>query len=316
MTEGVDWVLEGVSRRGWQGRVVRAERVGDLRNAIERLRAEGLLDEAFAGERLSFFSFDLPDDLPEARSLIVIAVPASAVRLTFHWKGAAREAVLPPTYAGYNATTRRVQDAVTSMLEEGGWRSARPLLPLKTLAAHSGLATYGRNNITYVPGMGSYAQLVALFSDLPCEEDVWGEPAMLERCEACRACWKACRSGAIPEGRFLLRAERCLTYHNERQIPFPDWIEHGWHNSLMGCLQCQRVCPEDKPFRKWVEEGEAFSEQETSLLLDGPAREALPEALAEKLAKLDLLDDLGVLGRNLGALMKAKGGRGSVIGDQ
>src|SRR3972149_4889651 len=135
MTEGVDWVLEGVSRRGWQGRVVRAERGGGLGDAIERVRGG-----------------------------VVIAVPAPGVRLTFHGKGAAREAVLPPTYAGYNATTRRVQDAVTSMLEEGGWRSARPLLPLKTLAAHSGLATYGRNNITYVPGMGSYAQLVALFS--------------------------------------------------------------------------------------------------------------------------------------------------------
>src|SRR3972149_9308937 len=167
MTEGVDRVLEGVSRRGWQGRVVRAERVGGLGNAIERLRAEGLLDEAFAGERLSFFSFDLPDDLPEARSLIVIAVPASAVRLTFHWKGAAREAVLPPTYAGHNAPTRRVQEAVMSMLAEGGWRSARPLLPLKTLAAHSGLAKYGRDNITYVPGRGGTPHPAPPFSDLP-----------------------------------------------------------------------------------------------------------------------------------------------------
>src|SRR3989304_2615832 len=96
MTEAADRLLEVVGKRGWQGRVVRAERVGGWGNAIERLRAEGLLDEAFAGERLSFFSFDLPDDLPEARSLIVIAVPASAGRLTFHWKGAARRPLFRP----------------------------------------------------------------------------------------------------------------------------------------------------------------------------------------------------------------------------
>jgi epoxyqueuosine reductase len=303
MTEAVDRVLEGVSRRGWQARVVRAERVDDLRRVIEGLRADGLLDETFATERLAFFSFDLPAELPEARSLIVIAVPAPAVRLTFHWHGDAREALLPPTYAGYNTTTKGVQDGVAAILAEGGWRSAPPLLPLKTLAVRSGLAAYGRNNITYVPGMGSYAQLVALFSDLPCEGDGWREPVMLERCESCEACRKACRSKAIPEDRFLLRAERCLTYHNESARPFPGWIEDGWHHALMGCMQCQRVCPEDKPFREWVEAGGEFGEDEAALLLSGPRREDLPAGVAEKLARLELLDDLTILSRNLGMLI-------------
>jgi epoxyqueuosine reductase len=275
----------------------------DLRRVIDGLRADGRLDETFAEDRLSFFSFRLPDDLPEARSLIAVAVPAPAVRLTFRWRGAARETLLPPTYAGYGATTRRVQDGMTSILADGGWHSARPLLPLKTLAARSGLAKYGRNNITYVPGMGSYAQLVGLFSDLPCEEDAWAEPAILERCETCEACRRVCPSGAIPEHRFLLRAERCLTYHNESPRPFPEWIEGTWHHTLMGCMQCQKACPEDKPFREWVDEGEEFTEDETALLLGGPSREQLPDTLAAKLAKLELLEDLPILARNLGAVI-------------
>ncbi len=303
MAVAIDQLLDGIQQRGWQGRVARAERVEALRRAIEEPRADGRLDGAFAQERLSFFCFDLPADLAEARSLIVIAVPAPAVRLTFHWQGAARKALLPPTYAGYGTTTRRVQEVVASILQQGGWRSASSLLPLKTLAVRSGLAKYGRNNIAYVPGMGSYAQLVALFSDLPCEEDEWAVPGMLERCERCDACRRACWGGAIPEDRFLLRAERCLTYHNESLRPFPDWFGREWHNALMGCMRCQNVCPEDKPFRGWLEEGEEFDEDATALLLAGPSQEELPEALASKLSRLELLEDLSILGRNLRAVM-------------
>lgn len=293
-----------LARRGWQGRVVRAERRDDLRLAIERPSLEGLLDGTFAQERLSFFTFELPPELPEARSLIVIAVPAPAVRLTFRWRGEARHAVLPPTYAGYGATTRGVQDEVAALLRPAGWRTARPLLPLKTLAVRSGLADYGRNNLTYVNGLGSYAQLVGLYSDLPCDGDSWREPVMMARCETCAACRKACRGGAISGDRFLLRAERCLTYHNERAGAFPDWIEADWHHALMGCMECQRVCPEDVPFRGRILDGEEFTEQETEQLLECASAQALPESLKEKLAELELLEDLSILGRNLSALLQ------------
>jgi epoxyqueuosine reductase len=40
---------------------------------------------------------------------------------------------------------------------------ALSLLPLKSLAVRSGLAAYGRNNVCYVPGMGSFLELVGLY---------------------------------------------------------------------------------------------------------------------------------------------------------
>jgi epoxyqueuosine reductase len=296
--------LGAIEQRGWSARVVRIERLEDLRRAIEEPRAGGLFDGTFAQERLSFFSFDPPAELPEARSILVIAVPAPAVRLTFRWQDEACTALLPPTYAGYEATTRGVQEEAASILAPDGWRTWLPLLPLKTLAVRSGLAEYGRNNIGYVRGMGSHTQLVGLFSDLPCERDDWREPVMLARCATCEACRRACRGGAIPEDRFLLRAERCLTYHNERAHPFPMWIEPDWHHALMGCMRCQEVCPEDKVRWGAFQTGEAFDEDETALLLAGPAQEDLPRALEAKLSHLELLDDLSILSRNLRALLR------------
>jgi epoxyqueuosine reductase len=304
MTEAKARFLSAVEQRGWSARVVRIGRLEDLRRAIEEPRARELLDATFARERLSFFSFDPPAELPEARSILVIAVPAPPVGLTFRWQDEAHAALLPPTYAGYEATTRRVQEEAAWILAGDGWRISPPLLPLKTLAVRSSLAEYGRNNIGYVRGMGSHTQLVGLFSDLPCERDDWREPVMLARCATCEACRRSCRGGAIPEDRFLLRAERCLTYHNERAHPFPMWIEPGWHHALMGCMRCQEVCPEDKDRWGTYQPGEAFDEDETALLLTGPRREDLPSALEAKLLQLELLDDLSILSRNLRALLR------------
>jgi epoxyqueuosine reductase len=65
-------------------------------------------------------------------------------------------------------------------------------------------------------------------------------------------------------------------------------------------MRCQRICPENKPFLEWVEGDAAFSEEETGLLLAGAAPDRLPAATLKKLERLELMDYLDVLPRNLG----------------
>ena len=109
-----------------------------------------------------------------------------------------------------------------------------------------------------------------------------------------------------PSERFLLHAERCITFHNEKpgDIPFPAWIDPSWHNCLVGCLHCQRVCPQNREFLHWVEERVEFSQEETALLLQGVALDQLPPATAKKLEQSDMVELLDVLPRNLGVLLK------------
>jgi len=125
--------------------------------------------------------------------------------------------------------------------------------------------------------MGSFLQLVAVYSDMPREEDRWQEAAMLEKVEDCDLCRRACPTGAISVDRFLLRAERCISYQNEKRgdVPFPSWMDVSWHNCLEGCMRCQRACPLNKQFLGWVGEEEEFSEEETRLLLNGASRDNL-----------------------------------------
>ena len=106
--------------------------------------------------------------------------------------------------------------------------------------------------------------------------------------------------------RFLIRAERCLVYHNERpaEYPFPAWVDPSAHHCLMGCMYCQQYCPEDKPFLDWIEGEIEFSEEETSLLLKGVSLEQLSAPTKTRLELLGLLESLDILPRNLGVLFK------------
>jgi len=187
------------------------------------------------------------------------------------------------------------------LLAPFGYRVIPARLPQKLLAVHSGLAEYGRNNICYIPGFGSFFQPTVFFSDLPCEEDDWRELRSMERCQSCKACMLKCPTGAITEERFLLHAERCLVFHNERPggIPFPSWIDRSAHNCLMGCMICQKFCPENKPVLNWFEGDEKFSNEETTLLMEGASREQFPAGMVKKLERLELLEDLDKLPRNL-----------------
>ncbi len=309
MARFVDELFDRLRELGYQARMISVEHLPLLQKQVEEQRSQKLLDSQFFEERLSWVRFEVPESLPKAQSIVVVAVPRPQTRAVFTWNGVRRPIILPPTYTAYDTINKQVQDLLAQLLSEKRYTVTRTALPLKLLAARSGLVQYGRNNITYASGLGSFLQLAAYYSDMPCEHDDWQEPTMMQACEKCDLCRRACPTGAIPSDRFLLRAELCISYHNEKKgdIPFPSWMKASWHNCIEGCMRCQRACPVDKQFLDWVEDEEEFSEEETTLLLSGASREKLSEETIRKLAHLSILDDIGILPRNLGVFFKKQG---------
>jgi epoxyqueuosine reductase len=302
VTQGLFGPLE---ERGYRGRVLPIQRLSDLQEELEARHTQGLLDEELYQEHLSVFSFRPPEGLPETRCLIVVAVPQPQMRVTFTWDGKPLPVIVPPTYYPAQQVDRQVENILAGTLRLDGYRVAQAVVPKKLLATRSGLGAYGRNNLCYVDGMGSFHRLVAFYSDLPCPEDRWQEPGTMESCRDCSACLHNCPTGAITSERFLLHAERCITFHNEKpgDVPFPAWIDPSWHNCLVGCLTCQRVCPQNRDFLDRVAEGPEFSQEETALLLRGVTLDQLAAATAEKLARFDMVDLPGFLPRNLGVFL-------------
>jgi len=291
---------EELANQGYQCKIISSEHIHDLQAEIASQHRQGLFDEEFFTEELAGFDFKIADGLAGSKSLIVVAAPQPPVRITFNRQGESYHGIIPPTYS--YETDRLIQNLLEHQLKPAGFQVKKANLPWKLLAAHSGMAQYGKNNITYVNGLGSYHRLVAFISDLPGAEDHWQAPQVLERCENCKACMKACPTGAITADRFLLNGERCLTFRNERREDFPHWIKPSWHNCLVGCLYCQKACPVNKDIPLPIEDGPVFSDNETALILQGTPKSKLPRKAIEKLESLDMIEYLPVLGRNLKVL--------------
>ena len=293
-----------LAARGYQARVIPIHRLAELREEIEGRYQQGQLDGDLYSRYLSSFAHEAPADFPEAKSLILVAVPQPKVAVTFVWEGEEVQFVVPPTYREHTVDTLAYQE-LEELLAPQGYRVALARVPKKLLATRSGLAVYGRNNISYIPGLGSFFGLVVLFSDLPVGEEPWHESRMMDRCQTCSACAKLCPTGAIDGERFLLHAERCLTFHNEKpsDVPFADWIDPAWNKCLVGCLDCQEVCPENRGCRDWVEEGASFTSEETELLLAGLEEDSLPVGILDKLARSGMAGYAEILPRNLRVLL-------------
>jgi epoxyqueuosine reductase len=308
MKSYIQKLVDAIGKWSWKGEIVPIGHLDDLREAIRGRYRQGFFDEKFYQEQLSFFSFDLPTDLPDARSIIIVAVPTPQMRVTFNWGNQPVPVVIPPTYVSYTRRTEETRAALAGWLKEHGYTLSEADLPLKTLAVCSGLAEYGRGNICFVPGMGSFLQLVGAYSDLLPDGDPWGEPKLLDRCQNCRACERNCPTGAITPERFLIRAECCLTYHNEATGEFTDWIDPSWHHCLVGCMRCQSICPENKTVTNWFEDRAEFSEEETDLLYRQVPFDQLLPAMAAKLKSLEINEDYRGLCRNLAAILNRQTG--------
>jgi epoxyqueuosine reductase len=274
------------------GKLVPISRVADLEENIAALHENHLLADEFNLQEFAQFNFTPPAEIADAKSMLVLAYPHFPTLFHFQHKGSEKTFAVPPTYLkGRQADDYHIA-AVADYCRKNGFHLERAIIPKKLSAVCSGLGEYGRNNIVYLKGLGSYARLAAYFSDLPCGEDKWHEVTAMARCTDCQACRKACPSGAIGEDRFLLHAERCLTWWNEKptEVPFPGWIQPAWHNCLVGCLLCQRICPEDKPYINLINEGPSFNEAETEMMLQGLPMNDLPLLLQEKLTHSGLVD--------------------------
>ncbi len=306
MTAPPPWhdVMAALTGRGWKARVVAAEHLADAAARVDSALESGALDAGAAARVRSDYEAQLPGELGEARSVVIAAAARPLTQATLTLDGQRHTVAVPPHYAGYFAAAHQLTAAVATALAPAGHGAAKIAPPLKTLAAGSGLARYGRNNIAYVAGFGSYLVLAACASDAPPPPDAaWGEPHLLERCERCSACLRACPTGAIHADRFLLQADRCLTWVNEDEAPFPAWVDPAWHTCAVGCLRCQQVCPEDAVVDLRVTPPEVFDEAESRLILAAADAAALAAATREKLARCGLDYSAALVARNIRALI-------------
>ncbi len=303
MEEIVDVIASEFGKMGAKFKVVSVAHLEELKEEIAKWRREGKLGEKLYSDYFSGPWFEVPAEMQGAKSIIVIAVPQGITILDFMLHGEHHRAVIPPTYV-YSEIRNACTAVLSRIFERTGNKIARGLLPLKLLSVRSGLGKYGRNNISYIEGMGSFHRLEAFYTDYPFGTDSWGEKRAMDRCADCALCMRACPTKAIRADRFLVDAERCLTFFNESEGDLPEWIDSRSHNAIVGCMKCQVACPENREFVMKKEAVETFPEEETEAILRGTPMEKLPDELSAKIKRLNMDGYYSLLPRNLTALMR------------
>lgn len=276
-------IQEEIKRLGFKAKTVSIIHLPELREAVGGLVRRGLLNKRLC--QGWHFYLDNDKELPEAETIIVVAMPHSMARIRFEYKGNVYAADIPPDYFFTIANESSAEAVLNNVLQADGYKLARAHLPLKTLAVRSGLAEYGRNNIAYVSGMGSLCTLAAFYTDWVCGEDNWGEARAMAACQDCSLCRENCPMGSITTDRFLIHAEKCPGFLQEMEPNFPYWVhlQPDWPNALIGCMRCQSVCPVDKPYLSEIFEGPTLSEEETALMLNRTPWDGLPQETRRRL---------------------------------
>jgi epoxyqueuosine reductase len=238
------------------------------------------------------------------KSVIVLALPRSAHIVSFEMSNGPFEVLFPPTYVKYDDIFKIYFTDFTNYFGNKLGEAQLVKVPLKTLAVKMGLAVYGRNNITYIEKFGSYHQLTAFTTAKelkPYNGFNNDEIKQLLQCEDCSICTTLCPTKAIDKERFLLRAERCLTFFNEREgkLPADVRLPSNLQPCFVGWMVCQEFCPVNIGLLQIEPTGISFSRKETQDILNGDNDIEVRKGIRKKLEELGILDYESILGRKL-----------------
>jgi len=267
-------------------RVMSVKHLQELQADFEALDTEGKIsnNEVFRSY-IQQQKHHLSESLPDTKSVIVLAVFTPLMTVDFHHQGKTHEILIPHYYDDGITEDQLKTTILNKIIGNNQYRveNAKMHVLLKRLAVRTGLGKYGRNNICYVEGMGSFLKLFAFFTDFSFDEDNWQDAEMMDSCKNCKVCFNQCPTGAISEDNSVINVEKCIPLYNEVPGEFPDWIDSSSHNALMGCLKCQLPCPVNSEVAKKTQKLDAVSEEETKKILDGSSDEELYQSLSKKL---------------------------------
>jgi len=262
-------------------------------------------------EQIAALKYEVPRDFPTARSVVVVAAYSKNMYATFRLNGNAHRILVPFHYYEDDLNAGKLKGLIqTEVIKAPNRRvvDVSQAVPLKLLAARSGLGRYARNGLIFVDGMGSYNVLFAFLTDHPFAEDSWTDLQILDECNHCHACERTCPTGCVSRWAYSVNVDRCLSLFNENAGDFPNYVLGSMHHALMGCMRCKEPCPVNEGIADLSGTLEEVTEEETRKILSGALDDALLASLRRKLRQfrpLATTQQLPILKRNLSVLIRA-----------
>jgi len=272
-------------QKGYKLEVVAVDKFELMRQDIKKFSKEAPYNETLRNRIYNSASIK---KIPKwVQSIIILAVPCRAAYINFIFnRNGKQHKFFGLAGVDFDEAVNYIKDMVT---QAGYEISIAQKLPLKRLAVQSGLAMYGKNNITSVEGMGSFLLYEAFYTDIPCEEDNWRDVVVSRLCDGCTICLENCATGAIAKDRFMIDRDICMRKINNKPEDFPDWLPMTAHHTLYGCLKCQGRCPINAGLDTL---DVIFTEDETELIFSGPTWKKASEEFKDKVAMFGTMNKI------------------------
>ncbi len=301
MKDDIKYLKDYLFKLNFKFKIFSAKHIPEIEQEIKQLYIDEKITKTIYNYVSKYFQFNIPKNVLNERYVIIVAIPQKISIVNFKIGKKKFDFIIPPTYI-YKANQDRLYKILLNIFKDRK-KINYAYLPKKLIAVKSGLAKYGRNNISYVEGMGSFNRLESYYIDFPLDIDDWDKKSIMEECRNCSLCINACPNNCIRENKFVIKAEHCLTYFNENLNNFPDWVDIKSHNALVGCMVCQNVCPINRKYKNDKVEILSFSEKESEAIIVGLKNNGLPIKLNNKLKRINMDEYLSVLPRNIKLLM-------------
>ncbi|MCL2064346.1 MAG: hypothetical protein FWG98_08245 [Candidatus Cloacimonetes bacterium] len=223
-----------------------------------------------------YFDIFTPNDLGfEVKSVIVVAYATPLVSMDFAIEDKIKTIYISPGYYAAHNKEKIIFEYLSPILNKEGFHiSEAKKLPCKSVAVRTGLGVYGRNNIVYVDGMGSFCRFAMYLTDLPSDDEFYDGTAHLRYMKSCAECLKCvnhCPTQALNINQNTVDISRCLCWMTLMDVGSPDWVNLEWHNALFGCMMCQKFCPQNIDFMRNVARIGNYDELQTKAVLDNNA---------------------------------------------
>jgi epoxyqueuosine reductase len=293
-------------------RVVSVDRFSSMQNEYNTAKNNAKFGSSKAyHDQLAPLSFKLPDNFRNARFAVVVAAYSKNMYANFQLNGDAYRILVPFQYYSEDLNSDKLKAIIQKDIIKTPGRRVEDVtsqMPLKLLAARSGLGRYARNSLVFVEGMGSYNLLYAFLTDHPFSQDNWTNLEILNECNHCHACERTCPTNCISRWNYGANIDRCITLYNENPGNFPNWIYGSMHHALMGCMKCKSPCPANEGIAELSGNLEDVSEEETRKILKGTPDDALLKSLQRKLRQFRAVatkEQFPIMSRNLSMLIRA-----------
>ncbi len=308
-------IFEGLHHMGIKGAVVSVDKLHDIEADISDLISSGEVnleankdipqyqygyEKIMSGKK---YRYDSNNDPIGAKSILILAIPMPIHQVGFTINGNSVNVLIPSDYMQRNAS-KKLDEYLKGTLNMYGHKAIKAKFPLKLIAVRSGLAEYGRNNISYVEGMGSRLFLTAYYVDCQLPEDTWREPVRMKMCSTCKICMNNCPTKAIIDNKRVILAERCLVLYNEFEDEIPKWIKKEYHNALIGCVKCEEKCPMNLKYKNHLVKLPAFDEEQTKEILQAKNPHDLSSNIYQMIVDYEINEYYNLFHRNFSLLVK------------